>query len=166
MKNLVVVAVLVAVVMIVLWIRGSSDNRSAPSMTIPVVWGSPVNGEIEMNAIVGVMLAAKSRKNEKEESRNKDWDAWIQTHCVLKSDSGETIPFKRQTTSKLVRSHEVQDMVSTEEFFLAAMLKPGNKYNFDYIIETPDREVYRCLLDAPGQQEKVKEYRFELAKKQ
>ncbi|HOW72421.1 MAG TPA: hypothetical protein PKY77_17620 [Phycisphaerae bacterium] len=134
------------------------------AIDIPLVFGNLKDGSIDMHAIIGVTLAHKSRKNEPLiEGKPKGWNDWVKTHCILKSSSGEQIAVNRTNGSKLVRMHEIQQMVGTEEFFLEAKLKPGQAYTFDYIIEAPEAMIFRCQFTAPQADEKVKPYHFVLS---
>lgn len=136
-----------------------------PALTLPIAWGNPAAGQVEMNAVIGVVLAQKSRQGEKGGlTKPMNWDEWIDKHCVIRGPSGETTKVRRQANSLLIPHRDVQEMVGTEEFFLAARLKPGTSYTFDYIIENPNPETYRCQLVAPAQPEKTRVYRLELVK--
>lgn len=146
------------------WLAITSSGGGETAIDIPLVFGSPTDGTIEMNAIIGISLANKSRKKEPmENGKPLGWNDWVKTHCILKASTGEQVTVSRTNGSKLLRMHEIQQMVGTEEFFLDAKLKPGQAYTFDYIIETPETMIFRCPFTAPHAAEKVRPYHFVLA---
>jgi len=132
-----------------------------PTIEVPMAFGEPKDGSMEMHGIIGVVLANKSRKNEPlAKDKPVGWNDWVKTHCILKSASGEQVPVTRTNGSNLIRSHETQAMVGTEEFFLTAKVKPGQAYTFDYIIEVPEPVTFRCQFTTPQAAEKVKRFQF------
>jgi len=151
-------------VVMVYWLGLASGGEKA-ALAIPIAWGQPGNGQIEMHAVIGVALANQSRRSEKTpSSKALDWNKWIQSHCILKAASGEAVPLLKANHSPIIKPHEIQPMIGTEEFFLTAGLKAGTSYTFDYVIEEPQPTVYRCQFTAPHEPEKVRMYRFELTK--
>ena len=138
-----------------------ASGGGPPTIEVPLVFGAPKDGTMEMHGIVGVVLANKSRKNEPlDKNKPAGWNDWVRTHCILKSASGEQVPVARTNGSTLVKMHEVQAMVGTEEFFLATKVKPGQAYTFDYIIEVPEPVTFRCQFTAPQAAAKVQRFQF------
>lgn len=162
MKAVFGLTVVVCVGLLVYWVT-SLPKSSGPSLTIPIAWGNASGNQIEMNAVIGVALAHKSRKNEPGSvGKTKNWDEWVDTHCIIKSASGGPVKVSRRAESSIIPYRDVQQMVGTEEFYLSAKLKPGESCTFDYIIENPKPETYRCQLAAPAQAEKARMYNLEL----
>lgn len=163
MKAVFGLAVVVCVGLLAYWFAGAPKSKG-PSLAIPLAWGNVAGNEIEMHAIIGVGLAHTSRKGEKGTIKPVSWDEWIAKHCVLKSATGEVVKLQRRMNSLMIPYRDVQNTVGTEEFFIVAKMKTGTAYTFDYTIERPDPETYRCQFAAPTQAEKTAIHSFELVK--
>jgi hypothetical protein len=165
MKAVFVLSLVIFAGLLVYYFVGMPKD-SGPTLAIPIAFGAPTGGEIEMNAIIGVVLAHKSRKDERlSPTQPKSWDQWIDTHCIIKSASGQQVKLRRTVNSTIIPFPDVQATVGTEEFFLSARLKAGTAYTFDYIIDCPDPVVFRCGLPAPVAAERVRMYTFEVPKR-
>lgn len=143
------------------WVAALPGKPEAEGVQIPIAMGNVDEGMIEMHAAIGVALANMSRLKESPASKLLDWDKWIERHCILKSKAGQTIPLQRANNSSLLKVHEIQPMIGTQEFFLTAKLRLDTDYTFDYIIESPDAKVYRRHLTAPQHAEKARLLRFD-----
>jgi hypothetical protein len=165
MKAVLGLTVLVCVGLMVYWFT-AVPKGGGPSLAIPIAWGNAKGDQVEMHAIVGVALAHRSRRGEKGSAlKTPNWDEWVGTHCLLADAAGQRVKLERHNDSAIVGPQEIQETVSTEEFFLTARLKAGTSYTFDYTIEDPDPETYRCQFTAPAQAEKAQVHSFGLVKK-
>jgi hypothetical protein len=115
---------------------------------------------VDMHIVVGVALANVSAARDSS-VKPKNWDDWIRDHFSLTDSAGKKVTLRRQSNSKVIKAHEVAQMVGTEEFFIAANLKVGQTYTLDYIGDLTTHKTYRCEVTAPSAPEKVQAYRLE-----
>jgi hypothetical protein len=151
--------VIIFLAIMVYWISFSSGGGEKLVVDLPIAFGKPEGGQVSMDVVLGVVLANRARKQDPT-TNYKSEDGWIRAHFVVTSSKGQTVPLARQTSSRLVKPHEVAQMVGTEEYFVAGRLKAGESYTFDFF-EVPGASPYRCQFTAPDQAQKVKIYRFE-----
>lgn len=160
MKAIGGLGVLIFLVIMVYWLSisagGGADGKNL-AVDLPIAFGNVAGGQVEMNLVVGIVLANVIRA--KEGGQAKTREQWIADHFVLKDSSGQPVKLTWQNNSALIKPVDVGPMVGTEECFLAGKLKPGESYTFEYI-ESPNRTC-RYQFTAPAKAQKVKMYRFE-----
>ncbi len=161
MKTLLVVTIVLFGGMVVYWLTMTSPKEK-PGIDIPVAFGKPGAGQIEMHAVIGVVLANKSRRNEGlVPGKPVDWNGWVQAHCLLRDAAGQPVAVRKQGNSGIVKPLDVQKTVGTEEFFVAASVNPGAAYTFDYVIDQPQPTTYRWRFTAPTEARPLATFRFE-----
>jgi hypothetical protein len=161
MKAIGGVGVLLCLGLFAFWLSKTSNDTENAAVNIPFAFGKPSAGQLDMHIIVGVALANVSRSREPLTGKDKNWNEWVKEHLIVKDLAGKTVPLTRQTSSNVVKPHEVAQMVGTEEFFVVARLKTGQTYTLDYIGDLATGKTYRCQFTTPSQAEKSQQYRLE-----
>jgi hypothetical protein len=161
MKPVYIIGVLVILGVLGYWMAFRSNDTEQAAVNIPLAFGKPSGGQVDMHVVVGVALANVTRARDSMSGKDKDWNGWIRDHCHLKDAAGKPVSFTRQSGSTVVKAHEVAQVVGTEEFFMVATLKVGQTYTFDYVGDLATGKTYRCEFTAPSKAEKVQTYRFD-----
>ncbi len=160
MKPVYIIGILLILAALGYWVAFKSGDTEGAALNIPLAFGKPTGGQVDMHVIIGVTLAAVSRGKDSMSGKGKDWNGWIKDHCRLTDSAGKPVTFRRQSTSTVIQAYEAAQM-GTEEFFMVATLKVGQTYTFDYIGDLSTGKTYRCQFTAPSAAEKVALYRFE-----
>ncbi len=161
MKAVYIIAILLILGGLGYWVAFKSGDTESAAVDIPLAFGKPSGGQVDMHVVIGVTLANITRARDSMSGKDKDWNGWIKDHCVLKDSAGKPVSFTRQSSSNVIKPHEAAQMVGTEEFFMVARLKVGQTYTFDYIGDLATGKTYRCQFTAPSAAQKVQLHRFE-----
>lgn len=135
----------------------STAGSGGAGISIPVAFGNPANGEIDMDIVVGVVMAASDRNPQPADGKFT-WEKWIASHFKLEGPSGP-MPLKRVNNSAVIRE---KDFRGTQEFFMTTKLKIGQSYHLDHIPKAGELKRYRYTFTAPALPEKVHNVTFEL----
>ncbi len=150
--------IVLALAIMAYWFSLSAGGEDT-GVDLPIAYGNVAGGQVDMDVLLGVVMAHRTRQKDPPNAQ-RTADEWVRDHFVLTDSRGQKVPFARQSSSKLIKAHEVQQLVGTEEFFLAAKLKVGESYTFDYMLD-PQGRPYRYRFTAPAKAEKVRTCRFE-----
>ena len=126
-------------------------------VSIPLAFGNPAGGEIDMDIVVGVLMARSDPMHQVEGGRFT-WEKWISVHFKLEGSVG-MMPLKRINNSAVIQEREVR---GTQEFFMTTRLQIGQSYMLDYIPVAGQLKRYRYSFTAPGATAKVKNVTFEM----
>ncbi len=155
MKGLIVL-VLIGVAVVVGFIWSASRMSADPGRTIALVFGVPDEETIEIHAAVAPgMVAAEGPRMDR--NGNVLWDEWIAEHFDLRDEAGDKVPMHRRNFSDLIPANKV---VGTPEFYVAAKLRIGGRYTFDYIPLVRVGKRYRHTFTAPEDDTSVKRPNF------
>ncbi len=135
----------------------SSGGGGGSNVSIPLAFGNPAGGEIDMDIVVGVLMANTDRMHQVEDGRFT-WEKWISAHFKLEGSAG-MMPLKRINNSAVIQEKELR---GTQEFFMTTKLQIGQSYMLDYIPVAGQLKRYRYSFTAPGATAKVKNVTFEL----
>ena len=141
------------------WYATTTSDTESAAINIPLAFGNVAGTQVDMHIVVGVALANISAAKDPS-LKPKSWDDWIRDHFAMTDSAGKKVTLRRQSNSKVIKAHEVAQMVGTEEFFIVANLKVGQTYKLDYI-DVAAHKTYRCEVTAPSAPEKVQTYRLE-----
>ncbi len=160
MKAIAGIGLLALLGMLGYWYATTTSDTESAAINIPLAFGNVSGPQVDMHIVVGVALANVSAAKDPS-LKSKSWDDWIRDHFSLTDSAGKKVTLRRQSSSKVIKAHEVAQVVGTEEFFIVANLKVGQRYTLDYIGDVTTRKTYRCEVTAPSAPEKVQTYRLE-----
>ncbi|NLE61274.1 MAG: hypothetical protein GX616_23235 [Planctomycetes bacterium] len=161
MKAFAGIGLLIFLVVLGYWLARTSTDTESRAVDIPIAFGNVAGGQVEMHVVVGIALANVSAAKERS-LKPRDWNQWMRDHFLLTDPAGKKVDLSRQNNSKVIKPHEVAQLVGTEEFFMIAKLKSGQSYTFDYVADLATGKSYRCQVVAPATAEKARQFRFEL----
>ncbi|HEY3244187.1 MAG TPA: hypothetical protein VGM03_12645 [Phycisphaerae bacterium] len=148
MKALITVLIIVGAVGGGFYLLLAKVNQD-PGYAIPVAFGAPAGGEVEMNVAVSMLMPR--REEPKLGRAGLLWDEWVGDHFDLRDAAGTKLPLKRSDFSQLMTERQAG---GTPEFFLITKLRPGQSYTFDYIPVMPAPR-YRYAFTAPSAAKKA-----------
>ena len=163
MKWLSGVGLLIFLAVMVYWMSAAGGGDSQETQFLPIAFGNPTEDRIEMNVIVGVVLAHHDRKQDANRNKPFSWADWVKDHFTLTDADGNEVEFQRRNNSKIINSLEQQKMVGTPEFFLTAPLAPGQDYCLAYTPVVADGTTYEYRFTAPAQTQRVEQKTLERA---
>ncbi|TWT40931.1 hypothetical protein RAS1_36190 [Phycisphaerae bacterium RAS1] len=130
----------------VLWFM-TKDMKPASERDVMIGagFGGVSNGVIVMHlAIPAAMFNADPPKM--TESGAQQWDDWIKAKFELRDNAGKPLAWRRRGASDIVDGVHG----SLAEWYLEAQLKPGEKYQFDFVSNIATGRRYRDVFTPPS----------------
>lgn len=122
---------------------GCKATQTDEATPIGIAVAKAQNGACEMHIVVS--MGFPRRQGPKLEGGVQNWNKWIDEHFEVREVGGGRIPLRRANFSSIIS--EAQAM--NPEFYLAASVKPGKKYIFDYIPVLEEKTRLRQELSIP-----------------
>ena len=121
--------------------RIAADNGKL----IGVAFGIPVDGEIEMHAIISNRMA--DIEPPRMSLRGKLlWQEWVDEHFAMFDDAGGAVPLKYKSSTDIMSDLELRGF---PQGFVIAHLRQGFDYAMEYRPKSWDADRYRHWFTAP-----------------
>ena len=114
---------------------------------IGIAFGIPVDGEIEMHAIISNRMSKIDPP--KMNIRGKFlWQDWVDAHFAMFDDAGGAVPLKYKSSTDIMSDLELRGF---PQGFVIAHLKQGLDYAMEYQPKSWDTDRYRQSFTAPAE---------------
>lgn len=149
MKGLIVLFVVgVSAALLTVAVLNKSANNDSQAFAIG--FGDESGGQVEMDLVVGMLIAKNEPPRTDPESGTVYWDDWVTEHFQLYDSGRRSVPLKRISHSSLIPDHKAG---GGAEFFLQARLTPGQEYTYVYIPLKDETRNYQWVFTAPSGRE-------------
>lgn len=123
-----------------------SKSAAGEGKLIGIAFGIPVEGEIEMHAIIssGMMTTDPPKRNVRGKIL---WQEWVDEHFAMFDDAGGAIMLKYKSSTDIMSDLELRGF---QQGFVIAHLKQGVDYAMEYQPDSGEDARYRYSFTAPA----------------